>query len=131
MSEETIPLAPRSANASSAESLTSPNPDSEDASSFPRRPLLKTIAFQSTSLKLGAVSIVSLLALWFVVTNTGLIEPLFLPPPQAVLARLFTTATTGFMDATLWEHLSASLQRVSLALLAAILVGVPLACSWA
>lgn len=31
----------------------------------------------------------------------------------------------GFMDATLWQHLAASLTRIVIALLAAVLLGVP------
>lgn len=55
-----------------------------------------------------------------------LISPLFLPPPQQVLAKLLTIAgPQGFMDATLWQHLAASLTRIVLALLAAVVIGIP------
>ncbi|ORM81067.1 taurine transporter subunit, partial [Mixta gaviniae] len=48
------------------------------------------------------------------------------PPPQQVLRQLLTIASAqGFMDATLWQHLAASLGRILLALLAAVLIGVP------
>ncbi len=50
---------------------------------------------------------------------------LFLPSPEAVLARLWRIATEGFVDATLAQHLGASLLRVFLALIAAIAIGVP------
>lgn len=61
---------------------------------------------------LGVISIGTLIALWWVVTTLRLIEPLFLPSPQAVLAKLYLVATDGFMNATLWQHLSASLSRM-------------------
>ncbi|GHL78978.1 hypothetical protein ECZU36_02620 [Escherichia coli] len=49
-----------------------------------------------------------------------------MPPPQQVLAKLLTIAgPQGFMDATLWQHLAASLTRIVLALLAAVLIGIP------
>ncbi|VEB43683.1 taurine transporter subunit [Chromobacterium violaceum] len=43
-----------------------------------------------------------------------------------MLGKLFVVAAQGFMDATLWQHLEASLQRIALALVAAVAVGVPL-----
>ncbi|HDZ8857410.1 TPA: taurine ABC transporter permease TauC [Aeromonas dhakensis] len=67
----------------------------------------------------------ALLALWWLVARLGLINPLFLPPPAQVLQQLVTLAgPQGFMDATLWQHLVASLQRILIALAAATLCGV-------
>jgi taurine transport system permease protein len=34
------------------------------------------------------------------VTASGLIEPLFLPPPSAVLQKGWLLATSGYMDST-------------------------------
>lgn len=75
---------------------------------------------------LGAISIGTVVAVWWLISLQGWINPVFLPSPAAVLGKLKLTATEGFMDATLWEHLSASLQRMLLAVFAAILTGVPL-----
>ncbi|AZP69981.1 hypothetical protein EJJ20_05495 [Pseudomonas poae] len=36
---------------------------------------------------ISVLTLVTLLALWWAVTATGLIEPLFLPPPSAVLQK--------------------------------------------
>ncbi len=67
-----------------------------------------------------------LLAVWWAVAALQLISPLFLPPPGQVLQKLITIAgPQGFMDATLWQHLAASLTRIVIALLAAVLIGVP------
>ncbi|MDC7714084.1 taurine ABC transporter permease TauC [Vogesella sp. LYT5W] len=74
----------------------------------------------------AALSIASLLLLWWALTASGLIAPLFLPPPQAVLAKFGELLNGGYMDATLPQHLLASLQRMLLALLAAVVVGIPL-----
>jgi len=49
-----------------------------------------------------------------------------LPAPEAVLNKFYIVSTQGFMDATLWQHLGASLERMTLALLAAVLLGIPL-----
>jgi taurine transport system permease protein len=76
-------------------------------------------------LGLSLLSLTALLALWWLVARLGLISPLFLPPPELVLHQFITIAgPQGFMDATLWQHLAASLQRILIALTAAALCGV-------
>ncbi|WP_421081259.1 taurine ABC transporter permease TauC [Serratia fonticola] len=78
------------------------------------------------SLKLSAATLLVLLAVWWAVTALQLISPLFLPAPQQVLHQLVVIASPqGFMDATLWQHLAASLGRILVALLAAVVIGVP------
>lgn len=67
-----------------------------------------------------------LLVIWWSVTAGGLISPLFLPGPQQVWHQLVTIAgSQGFMDATLWQHLAASLGRMLVAMLAAAIIGIP------
>ncbi len=79
---------------------------------------------RQVTLSIGTLAI--LLTVWWAVAALQLISPLFLPPPQQVLAKLLTIAgPQGFMDATLWQHLAASLTRIVLALLAAVLIGIP------
>ncbi|NVH62889.1 taurine ABC transporter permease TauC [Pseudomonas simiae] len=70
-------------------------------------------------------TLVALLIIWWAVTATGVIEPLFLPPPSAVLQKGWLLATTGYMDSTLWQHLNASLSRIGLGLGFAVLTAVP------
>jgi taurine transport system permease protein len=82
-------------------------------SAIPLRPLI------------SAATIVSLLALWWAASASGAVPALFLPAPQAVLARLGRIATYGFVDATLAQHLGASLFRVFAALAASLVIGVP------
>ncbi|WP_122572806.1 taurine ABC transporter permease TauC [Pseudomonas viridiflava] len=74
---------------------------------------------------ISVVTLVVLLALWWVVTAAEWIEPLFLPPPSAVLEKAWLLLTKGYMDSTLWQHLGASLQRIGLGLGAAILTAIP------
>lgn len=81
---------------------------------------------QLSLLSLGLISIGSLLWLWWAVTAAGLIEPLFLPSPQSVLARGWKLLSEGYLDASLWQHLGASLGRIGLALLFAVLTAIPL-----
>lgn len=80
------------------------------------------------SLSTRAISVLTLVVLlvaWWAVTAAAFIEPLFLPPPSAVLEKAWLLMTTGYMDSTLWQHLGASLQRIGLALLVAVLTAIP------
>lgn len=80
----------------------------------------------SHQLTLSFSTLVVLLAVWWGVTAVGLISPLFLPPPEQVFHKLLVIAgPQGFMDATLWQHLAASLTRIVIALAAATIVGIP------
>jgi len=80
------------------------------------------------SLSTRAISVLTMLVIlgaWWLVTAQALIEPLFLPPPSAVLEKAWLLMTKGYMDSTLWQHLGASLQRIGLALLFAVLTAIP------
>ena len=80
----------------------------------------------SRSFSLSLLSVALLLLIWWGVTALGLISPLFLPAPQQVLSKLLLIAgPQGFMDATLWQHLAASLTRMLVALFAAAAIGIP------
>lgn len=80
----------------------------------------------SRQLTLSFSVLAVLVTIWWAVTACQLISPLFLPPPQQVLAKLVTIAgAQGFMDATLWQHLAASMSRILLALIAAVVIGIP------
>ncbi|MXP50029.1 taurine ABC transporter permease TauC [Pantoea sp. Eser] len=75
---------------------------------------------------LSVLSVLLLLLVWWSVTALGLIAPLFLPPPQQVFSKLLLIASPQvFMDATLWQHLTASLTRMLIALFAAAAIGIP------
>jgi taurine transport system permease protein len=93
-------------------------PDTLPGGQRARRPLSPT--------QWSLISIGSLTLLWWAVTASGLVPALFLPPPGDVLAKFGTLISSGYMDATLQQHLWASLQRIVLALLAAVAVGIPL-----
>ncbi|MBD8594253.1 MULTISPECIES: taurine ABC transporter permease TauC [unclassified Pseudomonas] len=74
---------------------------------------------------ISTLTLAGVLALWWAVTASELIEPLFLPSPGAVLDKAWLLATQGYMDATLWQHLGASLGRIGLALAFAVLFAIP------
>jgi taurine transport system permease protein len=75
--------------------------------------------------RLGLLTFAALLALWWLAAELKIVPALFLPSPLAVARRLVEVSTTGFMDATLGQHLAASLARIAVALVAAVLTAVP------
>ena len=92
----------------------------------PRQRTLKLRWPFSRHLTLSLTTLTVLLAIWWAVAAAQWISPLFLPAPGQVLQKLIAIASPqGFMDATLWQHLAASLGRILVALLAATIVGIP------
>jgi NitT/TauT family transport system permease protein len=57
---------------------------------------------------ISILAFVGLIALWQIVTGTGLVSPIFLPSPMRVLRALWDLAVSG----DLWRHVSASLVRI-------------------
>jgi taurine transport system permease protein len=79
--------------------------------------------------KTFTISLMSTLAifmLWFVVSNLGIIKPLFLPTPQAVWEQFWLYFTGAANDKPLWQHLLASLGRVFAAFLLACVTAIPI-----
>jgi taurine transport system permease protein len=76
--------------------------------------------------QLSVLAIVAVFGAWWWVAWAGLIPPLYLPGPAAVFRALVVVARVGYMDATLWQHLEASLLRVLAALLLALATAIPL-----
>lgn len=73
----------------------------------------------------GLLTVGALLALWSLAARFAWVSPVFLPPPAKVWAALETAATQGYANATLGQHIAASLGRVFAALIATMVVGVP------
>ncbi|WP_368300355.1 taurine ABC transporter permease TauC [Kluyvera sichuanensis] len=92
----------------------------------PRTRVLKLRWPLSRHLTLSLATLLVLLVIWWAVAAAHWVSPLFLPAPGQVLNKLLTIASPqGFMDATLWQHLAASLGRIVVALLAATIIGIP------
>ena len=53
-------------------------------------------------------------------------EPIWLPSPEAVVARFYDIASNGYQNVPLWEHVGASLMRVMAGFVLGSLVGIPL-----
>ncbi len=73
----------------------------------------------------SAVTIALVLLVWWAAASLALVSPVFLPSPAAVFGKTISVATVGYVDGTLWTHLTASLGRVGAALLLAAGIGIP------
>ncbi|RWE77880.1 MAG: taurine ABC transporter permease, partial [Mesorhizobium sp.] len=60
----------------------------------------------------SAITILVLLAAWTAASSLQLVSPVFLPSPGAVWAKFVIVVRDGFVDATLLQHILASLWRV-------------------
>lgn len=67
-----------------------------------------------------------LIALWFLVTESGWVKPLFLPSPLAVWEKFILALTEGVSNSTLWQHTLASISRVFGAFALALVTAVPI-----
>lgn len=95
-----------------------------DAISVPwSRPRPKRSRISSRAV--SAATILVVLAAWALSARLQLVSPVFLPSPAAVWTKFIVVINDGFVDATLFQHIVASLGRVFAALLAAIVIGVP------
>nr|WP_314093353.1 ABC transporter permease subunit [uncultured Shinella sp.] len=66
-----------------------------------------------------------IIGLWALASAYALVSPVFLPSPRQVVIALYNLVVKGFVDATLAEHVGASLYRIFGALIASILIGIP------
>jgi taurine transport system permease protein len=77
----------------------------------------------------GMISLVTasvLIGLWFLVTESGWVKPLFLPSPLAVWEKFMLALTEGVSNSTLWQHTLASIGRVFGAFALALITAVPI-----
>lgn len=74
---------------------------------------------------IGTITVATIVLLWWLSTRFGWIAPLFLPSPAQVLHMFVVVSTRGYMDATLGQHLWASLQRILAAFGGALVTAIP------
>ena len=97
-----------------------------------RAPAVPAMGVRRLFCRVGYVSRVSiatsiaLLLLWQLAASLEVVPAMFMPSPFAVAAKFVAVSRDGFQDATLLEHLLASVGRVTAALIAAIVFGVAL-----
>ncbi|QYX56573.1 ABC transporter permease subunit [Roseovarius sp. SCSIO 43702] len=74
----------------------------------------------------GVVTVTAKGSLNFVPDAGMQMEPIWLPAPEAVVARIKEISSQGYQGFTLWEHLFWSLFRVIVGFLCGALIGIPL-----
>ncbi|HVK90182.1 MAG TPA: ABC transporter permease subunit [Mycoplana sp.] len=74
---------------------------------------------------ISTITVAVIVSLWSLASAHALVSPVFLPSPLQVVVAVYNLIVTGFVDATLAEHVGASLYRIFGALVASILIGVP------
>jgi taurine transport system permease protein len=68
----------------------------------------------------------ALLGAWWAAAQFQLVKPLFLPAPLDVARQFYSVAADGFSNATLAQHVGASLTRIGAGFVLAAGIGVPL-----
>jgi taurine transport system permease protein len=101
-------------------------PTAPTAGSAPLKTSRFKVPGEGSSVTISIVTVVVLFALWFLVTNTGWIKPLFLPSPQAVLKQFMEYLTGATNDKPLWQHFAASMFRVFSAFALACVTAIPI-----
>ncbi|OIP11549.1 MAG: taurine ABC transporter permease [Betaproteobacteria bacterium CG2_30_68_42] len=81
---------------------------------------------EGNSAAISVATMVTLIVLWFLITNMGWVKPLFLPSPQAVIQQFYEYLTGSANDKTLLQHSAASISRVSVAFALAVVTAVPI-----
>ena len=80
----------------------------------------------TSTLAISLVTLVALIALWFLAAHFEWASPLFLPSPAEVLTQFSAVWVDGYANGTLLEHTLASLGRIAAALGVGIFMGIPL-----
>ncbi|MFU8778747.1 MAG: ABC transporter permease, partial [Roseovarius sp.] len=81
---------------------------------------------QTVAVADGTVAVTAKGSLNFAPAKGMQMEPIWLPAPEAVVARLIGVTQQGYQNFTLWEHLYWSLFRVIVGFALGALVGIPL-----
>jgi taurine transport system permease protein len=74
---------------------------------------------------ISATTVALIIGAWGLASAYALVSPVFLPSPRQVVLALYNLIVKGFVDATLAEHVGASLTRILGALIASIIIGIP------
>lgn len=75
-------------------------------------------------ISIGSVAVV--LFLWYLITRLGLVSAVFVPSPADTWAAFVEIARDGYKGTSLLSHIWASMRRLAIAFIAALLTAVPL-----
>jgi len=99
----------------------------EAAARPPRIVAMRDFALGGRStVAISLVTSVVLISLWATATGLRLVSPLFLPTPVEVATQFIAVFQDGYANATLGEHLGASLFRMFVAAAVAVALAVPI-----
>jgi len=112
-----------------SENTLSPSTNNIASESFSSPVVEKKTPANNTFLRSGlfisTVTVTTIIVFWSLITSLGFIEALYLPSPLAVVQKLFDIAVNGYADATLWQHFTASISRIFIAVIIASLIAIP------
>jgi len=96
----------------------------------PGNPRPKTSSYstpgEGRSDAISVVTMVGLLALWWLASHLGWLPPLFLPTPETVFTRLYESSMGQLTDAPLATHFGWSMYRVFSAFVLACVTAIPI-----
>jgi taurine transport system permease protein len=103
---------------------------SAEIGALPQRAEVEETARPRTARRLpvaviSAITVALIIGAWGLASAYALVSPVFLPSPRQVVLALYNLVVKGFVDATLAEHVGASLTRIFGALIASIVIGIP------
>lgn len=81
---------------------------------------------EGSSMVISVVTMLAIVALWWLASHFRWLPPLFLPTPETVLERLYESALGKLTDAPLAEHFGWSMFRVFSAFVAACATAIPI-----
>jgi len=81
---------------------------------------------KASTVSISIVTALILITLWWGAAALRLVPHLFLPTPSEVWSAAQSVFADGYANATLWEHVSASLARILVAAAVAFGLGVPI-----
>ena len=80
---------------------------------------------ERSTLPISIGAAVVIVAAWWLATEAQLVPHLFLPTPEEVVNAAISFYQDGYANASMWEHVSASLVRILTAATIAFVLGVP------
>jgi taurine transport system permease protein len=107
--------------------VATPAPAEHAGQSAPR--LVKMRHFgvgEASTLPISLMSGAVILAIWWIVADLRLVPHLFLPTPGEAATAAVSVFQDGYANATLFEHVGASLLRIFTAAAIAIVLGIPI-----
>lgn len=81
---------------------------------------------QGNTLWLSVASVILFFVVWWLVTAVGLVKPLFVPPPMAIVDKFVSIWNDGYTGTPFLVHVGISSARVFGAFILACVIGIPL-----